>query len=743
MRKLKTHFGQQHTHVEGWLLHMHQQHPHIQIDQLRHAIQLAKLSGGETKIPNGQTCLQQSFGMVDILVDLNVDTETLIAAILYGNVQSEVITLQEVEETLSPVVRHIIQGVLKMDALQDLHESTSGKVQLDTTIDNFRKMLLVMVDDIRVVLVKLAEQLYVLHHLEHFSEEKKYKIAKTSLDVYASLANRLGVGHLKWQIEDMAFRYINPEAYKAISKSLSQRRTDREEYIHEMIALLKELLNKAGLTRANVMGRAKHIYSIYRKMHRKQVDIEEIYDTMALRILVPTVEDCYAALGCVHGEWKSIAKEFDDYIVNPKPNGYRSIHTAIIGPHERYVEIQIRTEIMHEESELGVAAHWAYKEGKAKRTGYEEKVAWLRQVMDWQKEVTQTEAQSEEIQARIFEESVYVFTPNGDVIDLPKGATPLDFAYHIHTDIGHRCRGAKVDGVLVPLTYQLKTGDRVEILTANNMHPSRDWLNVGLGYLKTTRARAKVANWFRKEDYTSDLARGKEAVEKEVKRLHLRQVDMSELARKFKFKSVEDFFAGVGRGDARIQGVIQVLQASLNAGKKEKDFGGQEGESLLEKVSKKLKSEKSSTGIVIGGVGGLLTSIAQCCKPVPNDPILGYVTVGRGVSIHRVDCANLLNNLDARKERIINVEWGDQIEAQYYSVDLLIKAYDRQGLMRDITHMLANNEVNISQLSSAMDKANHIAQIKITVEIDGLEMLEYIVTKIHQISGVFEVERAT
>lgn len=735
MRKLKTHLSQSYANIDSWLLHMHQRYPHIQIEKLTQAIKLAELSGKDIKTPNGQTCLQQSFGMVDILVDLNVDTDTLMAAIVYGNVQYAELGLREVEETLSPVVMNIVQGVRKMDALQDLHKSISGKAQLDATIDNFRKMLLAMVDDIRVVLVKLAEQLYVLHHLEHFSEEERYRIASISMDIYASLANRLGIGHLKWQIEDMAFRYIKPEAYKAISKSLNHRRVEREEYINEMISLLRALMKKAGLEKVDVMGRAKHIYSIYRKMQRKQVDIEEIYDTMALRILVPTLEDCYAALGCVHASWEPIPKEFDDYIAHPKPNGYRSIHTAVIGPNHRHVEIQIRTEAMHEESELGVAAHWAYKEGRAKRTGYEDKIAWLRQVMDWQKEVAQTDVKSQEIQVRVFDERVYVFTPNGDVIDLPQGSTPLDFAYHIHSNIGHHCRGAKIGGILVPITYQLKTGDRVEILTANNIHPSRDWLNPTLGYLKTARARAKVATWFRQQDYEHDLARGKEAVEKEIKRLHLKNVDQQEMAQKLKHKTVDDFWAAIGRGDIRIQSVIHILQGLLEIKKEEEP----QDEISFEKTS--LKTDKSSTGIVIEGVGGLLTTIAQCCKPVPNEPIVGYVTVGRGVSIHRADCVNLLNSIDTRRERLINVNWGERVDGKY-SVDLLVIAYDRQGLMRDITHMLASEAVNITQLNSVADKVNSVAHIKVTIEIEGLEILSRVIAKINQIPSVFEVKRA-
>lgn len=734
MRRLKADISGSDTNINSWLLSMHQRYSYIQIEKLTQAIKLAELTGKETKMPNNQTCLNQSLGMVNILVDLNVDTDTLMAAIIYGNVQYAGLELNTIEETLSPTVMHIVQGVQKMDALQNFHKSMSGKVQLGTTIDNFRKMLLAMVDDIRVVLVKLAEQLYILHHLEHFSEEEKFRIASLSMDVYASLANRLGIGHLKWQIEDMAFRHIKSEAYKTISKSLNHRRAEREEYINEMTFLLSSLLKKSGIEKANIMGRAKHIYSIYRKMQRKNVDIEEIYDTMALRILVPTIEDCYAALGCVHATWEPITKEFDDYIAHPKPNGYRSIHTAVIGLHHRHVEIQIRTETMHEESELGVAAHWAYKEGKTKRGGYEDKITWLKQVMDWQKEVVQTDAKAKEIEVQVFDERVYVFTPNGDVIDLPKGATPLDFAYHIHSDVGNHCRGAKIAGVLVPITYQLKTGDCVEILTANNIHPSRDWLNPGLGYLKTARARAKVLNWFRQQDYEQHLMKGKEAFDKEIKRSHLKNIDQLSIAQKLKYKTINDLWAAIGRGDTRIQTVTHILQSSLEIKKEEslvQDFN-------FEKVP--LKSEKSSTGIVIEGVGGLLTTVAQCCKPVPNDPIVGYVTVGKGVSIHRVDCTNLLNNLDTRKERLINVAWGFNPSGKY-SVDLLIIAYDRQGLMRDITHMLATESVNISELNSAVDKINSLAHIKVTIEIEGLETLERVMGKISQIPNVFEVRR--
>lgn len=734
MEKLKAKLSRHVFSIENWLLYTHKQYPHIQIEKLTQAIKLAEFSGRNVKTPTGQTCLQQGVGMVDILIDLNVDMDTLAAAIIYGNVQYAGLALKEVGEILSPHVMTIVQGVRKMNTLQDLHKSMPGKAQLNATIDNFRKMLLAMIDDVRVVLVKLAEQLYMLHHLDHFSKEERYKIASLSMDIYASLANRLGMGHLKWQIEDMAFRCINPEAYKAISKSLNHRRIEREAYISEMVSLLIALMKKSGLEKVDVMGRAKHIYSIYRKMQSKHVDIEEIHDTMALRILVPTLEDCYAALGCVHVQWEPIATEFDDYIAHPKPNGYRSVHTAVIGPHQRHVEIQIRTKVMHEESELGVAAHWAYKEGKAKLTGCEDKIAWLRQLMDWQKEVVQIDVKSKEIEMQIFDEHVYVFTPNGDVIDLPKGSTPLDFAYHIHSDIGHHCRGAKIGGILVPITYQLKTGECVEILTAKHLHPSRDWLNPALGYLKTARARAKVSNWFRQHDCEHDLIRGKEAVEKEIRRLHLKNVDLLPIAQKFKHKTVNDFWVAIGRGGIRIQAVSHVLQGFLDV-KKEDTL---EANLSFEKTL--LKPDKSSTGIVIEGVGGLLTSIAHCCKPVPNESIVGYLTVGTGVSIHRADCANLLSRLRMRKERLVNVSWSDQIRGKY-AVDLFVIAYDRQGLIRDISYMLANESVNIHQLNSVVDRVNSMAHIRLTIEIEGLEILGRVMSKVSQVPSVFEVKR--
>jgi GTP pyrophosphokinase len=728
----KKQLRQGYASTDSWLFYIHQAYPHFPIEQLRKAIQLVEKNHGERVTQTGQSCLQQSFGLVDILIDLKVDIQTLTAAIIYGSVHYADLSLDTIEEEFSLEVRHLIQGVMKMDVFEDMHTEISEKNKLEASMDNFKKMLLAIVDDTRVVLIKLAEQLYILHHLNHLSKKEQVRIANTAMNIYASLANRLGVGHLKWQIEDMAFRHIDPEKYQSISHSLNQGRLEREKYVQEMISSLETLMNINHIIPFKVMGRAKHIYSIYRKMQKKKVNIEELYDTLALRILVSTIEDCYAALGYVHAQWKSIPKEFDDYIVQPKPNGYRSLHTAVIGPENKHVEIQIRTHEMHEEAELGVAAHWAYKEGGQAQANYENKKNWLNQVMDWQKEMVQADEGSPSLQTQLLEDRVYIFTPNGDVIDLPKGATPLDFAYSIHSEIGHHCRGAKVGGVLVPLTYSLKTGDRVEILTAKNHHPSKDWLNPNLGYLKTSRAKSKVTTWFRQQEFEHDSAKGKEIIEKELKRLHIKP-DYSKAIKKFRLKSTEELWAQVGRGDLNLQAFIQAVQPPKETSLKD--------ETIIQKTSEKTTSSHSpSNDILIGGVEGLLSSIAQCCKPIYKDPIVGYVTVSKGITIHRADCPNLLNKLETKQERLMHVSWNSEIVDEY-EVDLLITANDRKGLMRDITNLLATMSVNITRLNSAVNQTQETAKIFLTIQEKDLDHLKQIINHLEQIEGVFKITR--
>lgn len=718
--------------VEAWLQNISVEYPRVNISLLREACALAQFSGEEHATPNGESCLHQGLAMAEILADLNLDDDTLAAAIVYSCVQNAELQLDDVSENLGSKVAQLISGTAQMDAIHTLHGKLTQRTHLASTVDNLRKMLLAMVGDVRVVLIKLAERLCILHNMLVFNDEEKKRIAKESMEVYAPLANRLGIGHLKWQIEDLSFRYLEPEKYLLLSRGLKDRRSDREHYVKELTGIIKKELHEAGIDQIEVTGRAKHIYSIHRKMQRKNVSLEEIYDAIAFRVLVPTLDDCYSALGIVHSLWPHIPNEFDDYIINPKPNGYRSIHTAVVGPQGKFVEIQIRTFAMHDEAELGVAAHWLYKEGKADVTGYEQKIAWLRQVMDWQKEMTETEKENQEIYSHIFEDRIYVFTPNGDVIDLPTGSTPLDFAYHIHSELGHRCRGAKVNGVIVPLTHALRSGERVDILTTKQGHPSRDWLNPHLGYLKTSRAKAKVLNWFRKQDYDKNLIEGHDLLEKELRRLAIKEISYDDLATKLNFKLKEDMFAAIGRGDLRIHHVIQTVT---------------EGKSEAEKISPmlpeatRIKSQAPPTDIVIEGVGNLMTHLAKCCQPVPGDQIVGYVTIGRGISIHREDCRNILEKTLHQQDRRMEVSWGTKTTRRY-PVDLNIMALDDPHLIRDLTALLANEKVPILSLNILPVPKDNLSNIYLTIEVDSLHPLSRVLARIGQLQNILSVERA-
>ena len=564
---------------------------------------------------------------------------------------------------------------------------------------------------------------------------ERQQLAEETHLVYAPLANRLGIGHLKWQLEDLSFRYLEPDTYKSLSKSLKSSRVEREKFVDSFVKDLYQLLDDAGLKNTEVTGRAKHIYSIHKKMQRKKVGIEEIYDAIAVRILVATVEDCYTTLGHINAKWDKVNKEFDDYVAQPKPNGYRSIHTAIVGPGGRHVEIQIRTHEMHEESELGVAAHWKYKEEGSAQADYENKIAWLRQVMDWQKEVSEHDQQAREL-SQLFDDRVYVFTPGGDVMDLPKGSTPLDFAYHIHSEVGHRCRGGKVNDKLVPLTYQLQTGEKVSILTSKQAQPSRDWLNASLGYLKTTRAKSKVHSWFRAQEYDLNLHQGQELAAKELRRLNLKMADLNQVVEKLNFHALDDLLAALGRGDVRMASIVNALQEHLV---------DKTGMSVVEEVNaepvlRESQEKEFDSDVVIHGVGKLLTHVAHCCKPVPGDSIVGYLTVNRGVSIHRSDCVNLLRLQEHASARLIEVEWGDK-STNKYPVDVEVNAYDRQGLLRDITSLLANEKVNMIGIQNALVDDEQVARIKFTIEIDSLSPLSRIFARIEQLPNVLEVKR--
>ena len=679
-------------------------------------------------------CYLAGLDIAQILAELHVGVDCLIAGLLYRTVREGRLTLDEVEAGFGAEVRHLLEGVLRMAAISDLRTQTDVPVlgQAHGQKDNIRKMLVALVDDVRVALIKLAERTCAIRAVKH-DEERRWPVAREVFDVYAPLAHRLGIGHLKWELEDLSFRYIYPDAYKRIARLLDGKRLERDRFIARVTDELTRVLSEAGL-RFEINGRAKHIYSIWRKMQRKGIGFSQVYDIRAVRILVPALKDCYATLGLVHGLWRNIPNEFDDYIANPKDNGYRSLHTAVIGPEGKILEVQIRTMDMHEEAELGVCAHWRYKgsdaEGRA-ASSYEEKIAWLRQVLDWHEETGDAGDVAEQFSADLAQDRVYVFTPQGDVVNLAQGATPLDFAYHVHTEVGHRCRGAKVNGVIVPLTYTLKTGERVEILTSKQAAPRRDWLQASLGYLKTSRARAKVQHWFRAQAREDNVDAGRHLLEREFRRLALTSVDYRRVADKVHMPSVEDMFAAVGAGDLSAASVMTAAQ-SLVERRVERPL----------QVARPSAARKSPGQIRVQGVGNLLTHMAGCCKPVPGDAITGFITQGRGVSIHRSDCSRLIQLHEKARERIIAVEWGESPKDNY-EVDVAIEAYDRQGLLRDITELFANARLNVLAINTATNKKQHTATMRLTVEVPDLGALSRLLERIDRLSNVISVARVS
>ncbi len=705
--------------LEEWLAHIHCDTPLI-----RSANLLARIAGEDHTNPYNQNCFLQGLEIAEEIVHLNLGEEVIAAALIFPAVEYANLSLDDIEEQLGTKVAQLIKNT------QSLHVIGSLDAQSHKQIDAIRKMLLSMIKDVRVVMLKLAERVSVMRACHHLADKKRLRLAKETMAVYAPLASRLGAHLMKWQLEDISFAILEPESYKAIAKMLKERRIDREARVHTLTSQLNQFLRDTNIA-GEVQGRAKHIYSIHRKMQRKKVDISEIYDAIALRILVPEVKDCYTLLSYVHDTWHPIKEEFDDYVANPKPNGYRSIHTAAHDEQGKTFEVQIRTFQMHEESEMGVAAHWAYKEG-TQTSGYEEKIKWLRQLLEWQKEMSADEELPAELEKNVFEDRIYVFTPGGDVIDLPNGATPLDFAYHIHTDLGHRCRGAKVKNKLVPLTSQLQLGDVVEILTSKNAQPSRDWLIPQRGYLKSARARAKVLNWFKKQDFTHHIDDGRNILEREIKRLSLDPPNMDKLASELGYKQSDLMFAALGHGDLRLTQVINKLQNKLDIN----PIPTQE----FYAIENKKFGKKYQGDIAIYGVGDLLTQIANCCKPVPGDPIIGYITQGHGVSIHHRDCKNITNLSDEYANRLIEVDWITETRSAY-PVDIEVHAYDRPGLVSDVAQILANDKISIVRLITNINRKQHMATITVTIEICDLNDLGRIIDRFNQIPNVKSVKR--
>ncbi|MBR9769689.1 GTP diphosphokinase [Halomonas sp. RT37] len=706
----------------------------VEACQLAQSLEQASERPHKSWLKDGSS-FRMGLEMADILGELRLDQTAIEAAVLYRAVRENLIKPEQVAKRFGREVASLIEGVLQMAAISNTQATTAGLQQQDQQ-DNLRKMLVNMIDDVRVALIKIAERTCALRQVRDAPREKQVRVAREVFDIYAPLAHRLGIGHLKWELEDLSFRYLHEDDYKTVARQLAEKRLDRDRYIQEVVETLKSLMSAQGIHQFQVDGRAKHIFSIWRKMKRKRIDFSQVHDVRAVRILVPTVQDCYTMLGIVHSRWHTVPDEFDDYIANPKKNGYQSLHTAVIGPENKVLEIQIRTFAMHEEAELGVCAHWRYKghDTNARSDSYEEKIAWLRQVLEWHEEIGEFGDLREGLTSDVAPDRIYVFTPDGHVIDLPRVATPIDFAYRVHTEVGHRCRGAKVNGRIVPLTYKLKTGQQVEILTANKSAPSRDWLNPNLGFVRTSRARAKIQSWFKHQARDQNLEEGKALFEREMKRLDVHDMDLATLAQKVNYANADDMYAALGAGDLRIGQVLHQAQQL---------FGDSDEQEHLDRLLAKPRQKPAKTPdgeITVLGVGNLKTNMANCCHPVPGEPIVGFITQGRGVSIHRQDCPNILQLRVDEPQRVIEVEWGERSSSQY-PVDIEIQAWDRSGLLRDVTAVLGQDKVNVLSVNTLTNTDDGIARISITAEVDGLETLGRLFSRIQQLPNIIEVKR--
>ncbi|EJB8414622.1 TPA: GTP diphosphokinase [Vibrio vulnificus] len=679
--------------------------------------------------------------MIEILVTLSMDKATLVAAQLFPLVSSGAFAREPLEEHYSKEIIKLIDGVDEMAAIGQLNITLEGSAA-SAQVDNVRRMLLAMVDDFRCVVIKLAERICNLIEVKKAPDEVRRAAAKECANIYAPLANRLGIGQLKWEIEDYAFRYQQPDTYKQIAKQLSERRIVREQYIKDFVDDLSEEMKECGIN-AEVSGRPKHIYSIWRKMQKKSLAFDELFDVRAVRIIADKLQDCYAALGVVHTKYKHLPSEFDDYVANPKPNGYQSIHTVVLGPEGKTIEIQIRTKQMHEDSELGVAAHWKYKEGSSSgRSGYDEKITWLRKLLDWQEEMSDSGEMLDELRSQVFDDRVYAFTPRGDVVDLPMGATPLDFAYHIHSEVGHRCIGAKVAGRIVPFTHKLNMGDQVEIITQKEPNPSRDWLNPSLGFVTSGRARAKINAWFRKQSREKNLEAGREILENELAKIGATLKDAEQYAvKRFNVKSADELYVGVGSGDLRINQILNHINALVN-----KPTAEEEDRQALERLQEAgNKAAGSPTrprkdAVVVQGVDNLMSHLARCCQPIPGDEICGYITQGRGISVHRADCEQLEELRHHAPERIIDTVWGSDVVGSYM-LTVRVEAMERSGLLKDITTMLANEKIKVISMKSRLDYRTHLNVMDFELEVTNIEVLTRIMKRVEQIKDVMLVKR--
>jgi len=680
--------------------------------------------------------------MVEILMTMDMDMETLKVALLYPFFDAKLYDNEQIDTLFGCKLLPLLVAVVEMDAIRTL-QAKSQKPS-ESQVDNLRRMLMAIVDDVRAIVIKLAERICHLRQVKNESEEERVLAAKEISDIYAPLANRLGIGQLKWELEDLSFRYSHPDTYKKIAKLLLERRIDREEFIANFVSQVKTGVEAAG-GKVEVYGRPKHIYSIWKKMQKKNLDFTGLYDVRAVRVIAAELQDCYAALGVIHNLFRPIPSEFDDYVANPKANGYQSIHTVVaVGDENKAVEVQIRTKQMHDDAELGVAAHWRYKEGSdsTKKGSYEEKIAWLRKLLAWQDDMAESGSLVDELRSQVFDDRVYVFTPKGDVVDMPQGSTPLDFAYYVHSMVGHRCIGAKISGRIVPFTYELQTGDQVEIITQKNPNPSRDWLLPNLGYVKSARARAKINTYFKRLDRDKNVAAGKDMLEGELHKLKLQLSDASCAFERFNSNTLEDLLAQVGSGDARLNQVINHIKVLLlqPSAEEEDKLALELVDQQVQKSQNQQKKKRNKDHIVVEGMGNLMTHIANCCQPIPGDDIVGYITQGRGISIHRNGCLQYADLSNRQPERIIDAVWGDDFSGGY-RVTLVVHATDRRGLLRDLTTIFANDRIHVVGMNTRTDTKLQTATLEINIELYNIDTLSHLTNRMSQVKGVIYAKR--
>jgi len=677
---------------------------------------------------SGVPYIQHPLSVALLLADIGMGPDTIAAGLLHDVVEDAGVTLEELTERFNEDVAALVDGVTKLEQMEkqqvDDRFTHDGKSRsADREAESLRKMFIAMAEDIRVVIIKLADRLHNMRTLDPFDEERRKAFARETQEIFAPLASSLGIWQWKWELEDLSFRYLDPETYHWMKDLIAERRPDREDSIKRYADILRDKVTEEGLE-VQIKGRPKHMYSIHRKMLRKEVPFEQVYDVRGIRVITQNEGDCYRVLGAVHSLWKPIPGEFDDYIGTPKDNGYQSLHTAVIADDGKTLEVQIRTAEMDRMAEYGVAAHWRYKDSGRPDPSFDTKIAWMRSLVEWQRELTDANEFVDAMKTDIFQDRVYAFTPAGDIVDLPAGSTPIDFAYHIHTEVGHRCRGAKVNDKWVGLNYRLKTGDRVEIITAKQASPSRDWLNPALGYVVTSRARSKIRRWFRRQDRGKNILQGREFVERELKHLGMEHLAHERVAELFDFESLSDFHAAVGFGDINSQQIASKV-AELTSDE-EKELLPVEPPSLPESVE----------GIQVQGTGGLMTRLARCCSPLPGEAIVGYVTRGRGVTVHRRDCRNVLRVDD--RERLIEVDWGSEVRT--VPVAVYIKAYDR-GLLHEITGVIREEKINLAALNVSREK--NIVTVYVTLEISDIAQLSRVLIRVESLPNVIEAKRHT